>query len=291
MRRRPPTLAALLAIVALLASGCFLGKDKPGPEDAASAFLDSWSSGDVAAAAGRTDDSAAATTALQRLDTALGKGAKLTATLGAVTKQDDDHASAAYTASWQLPGIGAPWRYDGTLPLVRTQDTWGVQWKPADLHPKLTAAGLASLKVEHVLPERAALQDAAGAPLFAKTDVVTVGVQPSKVTDLPGLAAKLAAVLKIDAADIVADVKKASPNAFVSVITLRRADYEQVRAQIHELPGTVFQEGQQLLAPSRTFAQPLLGRIGPATADVLKEVGRRIRRASTSSASPACSGR
>ena len=39
---------------------------------------------------------------------------------------------------------------------------------PADLHPKLTAAGLASLKVEHVLPERAALQDAAGAPLFAQ---------------------------------------------------------------------------------------------------------------------------
>ena len=57
------------------------------------------------------------------------------------------------------------------------------------------------------------------------------------------------------------------------MITLRRADYEKVRAQIHELPGTVFQEGQQLLAPSRTFAQPLLGRIGPATADVLKEVG------------------
>ncbi len=273
MRRRPPTLAALLAVVALLASGCFLGKDKPGPEDAASAFLDSWSSGDVATAAGRTDDSAAAAAALQRLAKALGEGAKLTATVGAVTKQDDDHASAAYTASWQLPGVGAPWRYDGTLPLVRTQDTWGVQWKPADLHPKLTAAGLASLKVEHVLPERAALQDAAGAPLFAKTDVVTVGVQPSKVTDLPGLAAKLAAVLKIDAADIVADVKKASPNAFVTVITLRRSDYEQVRAQIHELPGTVFQEGQQLLAPSRTFAQPLLGRIGPATADVLKEVG------------------
>ena len=111
---------------------------------------------------------AAATSALRRLGTALGDGAKLTATLGAVTKQDDDHATAAYTASWQLPGVGAPWRYDGTLPLVRTQDTWGVQWQPADLHPKLTAAGLASLKVEHVLPERAALQDAAGAPLFAQ---------------------------------------------------------------------------------------------------------------------------
>jgi cell division protein FtsI/penicillin-binding protein 2 len=271
VRRR--SLAALLAAVALLASGCFLGKDKPGPDDAATAFLTAWSGNDTAGAAGRTDDATAATSALQRFGKALGDGAKLTTTLGAVTNQDDDHATAAYTARWELPGIGTPWTYDGTLPLARTGDAWTVQWKPQDLHPKLTTAGLASLKVEHALPERAALEDAAGAPLFARTDVVTVGIQPSKVTDAAGLAARLAAVLKIDAADIVADVKKASPDAFVTVITLRRPDYEKVRPQIHELPGTVFQEGKQLLAPSRTFAQPLLGRIGPATADVLKEVG------------------
>jgi cell division protein FtsI/penicillin-binding protein 2 len=269
VRRR--SLAALLAAVALLASGCFLGKDKPGPDDAANAFLTAWSGNDAAGAAARTDDAAAATSALQRFGKAV--GGKLSTTTGAVTKQDDDHATAAYTARWELPGLGTPWTYDGTLPLVRSGDAWTVQWKPEDLHPQLTTAGLASLKVAHALPDRAALQDAAGQPLFAKTDVVTVGVQPSKVIDLTGLAARLAVVLKIDAADIVADVTKASPNAFVTVITLRRADYEQVRTQIHELPGTVFQEGQQLLAPSRTFAQPLLGRIGPATADVLKEVG------------------
>jgi cell division protein FtsI/penicillin-binding protein 2 len=269
---RPRPLAVLLAAVALLASGCFLGKDKPGPDDAASAFLTAWSGNDTAGAAGRTDNSAAATRGLQQFGKAL-NGARLATTLGAVTEQDDDHASAAYTARWELPGIGTPWTYDSTLPLVRTGEAWSVQWKPEDLHPKLTTAGLTSLKVEHALPERAALEDSAGAPLFAKTDVVTVGIQPSKATDLTGLAAKLAAVLRIDAEDIVAEVKKASPNAFVTVITLRRPDYLKVRAQIHELPGTVFREEQQLLAPNRTFAQPLLGRIGPATADVLKEVG------------------
>jgi cell division protein FtsI/penicillin-binding protein 2 len=272
VRRRPPTLAALLATVALLASGCFLGKDKPGPDDAATAFLTGWSAGDVAAAAGATDDRAAATTGIRQLSTALA-GARLTATLGAVTEQDEDHATAAYSARWQLPGVGTPWTYDGSLPLARTGDTWVVQWKAPDLHPKLTADGLSSIKMEHVLPERAALQDAAGAPLFARTAVVTVGVQPKSVTDLPALAARLAAALKIAAADVVADVTKAKPDAFVPVITLRRPDYEKVRAAIHELPGTVFQEGEQLLAPSRTFAQPLLGRVGPATAEVVKELG------------------
>jgi cell division protein FtsI/penicillin-binding protein 2 len=273
LRRRPPTLAALIAIVGLLASGCFLSKDKPGPEDSAKAFLDSWSSNDIAGASGHTDNAAAATTAIGQVRTALGDGARLTATLGAVSKQDDDHATAAYSASWQLQGVGTPWKYDGSLPLVRTDGAWQVQWKPEVVHPQLTAATLPTLKVTRELPARAALQDAAGEPLFARTEVVTVGIQAGKASDVPGLATKLAAALEIDAADIVADVRKAKPDAFVPVITLRRPDYEQVRAQIHDLPGTVFQESEQLLAPSRTFAQPLLGRVGPATADVLKEVG------------------
>ncbi len=62
------------------------------------------------------------------------------------------------------------------------------------------------------------------------------------------------------------------------MITLRRADYEKVRAQIHDLPGTVFQEGQQLLAPSRPFAQPLLGRIGRGHRGRAQGGRRRLRR-------------
>jgi cell division protein FtsI/penicillin-binding protein 2 len=271
VRRRPPTIAALLVIVALLASGCFLKKDKPGPGDTAVGFLTGWAGSNAAAAAGTTDNAAAATTAIGTFATALGTGAKLTATLSGVTTQGDTAATATYRADWQLPGVTAHWTYDGSLPLVKTGDTWAVRWQPADLHPRLAADG--ALTVTRTLPARAALQDSAGTPLFAKTDVVTVGVQPSKVTDLPALAAKLATVLKIDAADVVADVKKAKPNAFVTVITLRRPDYLAVKPQIYDLAGTVFQEGTQLLAPSRTFAQPLLGRVGAPSAEQLKSLG------------------
>jgi cell division protein FtsI/penicillin-binding protein 2 len=273
VRRRPSTFAALTAVVAVLASGCFLSKDKPGPGDAAQAFLDSWAGNDIPNAAARTDDANSATTALQQLHTALGDAAKLTVTRGTVTQQDDGHATAAYTAQWALPGVEKPWRYDGTLPLVHTGDAWSVQWAPTDLHPRLTAESMRTLTVVHVLPDRAALQDAAGAPIFTRTDVVTVGIQPSKVTDLPGLAARLAAVLQLDAALIVADVRKAKPNAFVTVVTLRRPDYLAVKPQIYTLPGTLFRSSVQLLAPTRQFGQPLLGRVGAATADVLKEVG------------------
>ncbi|HEY6748122.1 MAG TPA: penicillin-binding transpeptidase domain-containing protein [Mycobacteriales bacterium] len=271
MRRRPPTIAALLVIVALLASGCFLKKDKPGPADSGQAFLTAWAGNDAAAAAATTDNAAAATTAIQKFGTALGAGATLTAMPSGVTTEGDTAATMTYRADWQLPGVTAHWTYDGSLPLVRTGDTWAVRWQAADLHPKLAADG--ALTVTRTLPARAALQDSAGTALFAKTDVVTVGVQPSKVTDLAALAAKLAAVLKIDRADVVADVTKAKPDAFVTVITLRRPDYLAVKPQIYDLPGTVFQEGTQLLAPTRTFAQPLLGRVGAPTAEQLKDLG------------------
>jgi cell division protein FtsI/penicillin-binding protein 2 len=59
----------------------------------------------------------------------------------------------------------------------------------------------------------------------------------------------------------------------VPVITLRQPAYEQVRSKIHDLPGTVFQTGVRDLAPTAQFAKLLLGSVGPATADVLKQLG------------------
>lgn len=269
-RRRP--IPAALAALAVLASGCSLFSDEPDPADTAQAFLDGWAGGDTAAAAAATDDPAAATAGIDRLRTVFGGDkATLAVRRGAVSDADEDSATVGYTATWRLPGVAAPYEYSGSLPLARTEDGWTVQWAPTDVHPGLTAG--AAPKVVRVLPERAALQDAAGAPLFVRTDVVTVGVEPGKATDVPGLAAKLGAVLDVDPADIVADVKAAKPTAFVPVITLRRADYARVRPQVYDLPGTVFRSSVRQLTPTARFAQPLLGRVGPATAEVLEEVG------------------
>src|SRR5262249_48952779 len=60
---------------------------------------------------------------------------------------------------------------------------------------------------------------------------------------------------------------------FVPVILLRRADYLKVKPKIHDVPGTVFHTGTSLLGPTPQFAKLLLGRVGPATADALKQLG------------------
>jgi cell division protein FtsI/penicillin-binding protein 2 len=274
-RRRAATSTTATALAVLLATaGCSLFQDEPGPDERARAFLEAWARGETAAAAAQTDDPAAAQAGLDALRTGLGSP-NGTLTLGDVGSEGKDKATARFTAEWALPAVAAPWRYDGTLPLVRSDDAWTVQWGPTDLHPQLPAGR--TVRVVRELPERAALQDAAGQPLFRRAAVVTVGVEPRRVTDLSALATTLAAALEIDPADIVADVKAAKPTAFVPVITLRRADYEKVKPKIYDLPGTVFRSGERQLGPTARFAQPLLGRVGEATAEVLKEVGGGYR--------------
>lgn len=100
---------------------------------------------------------------------------------------------------------------------------------------------------------------------------MTVGIDPANVTDLGSLAATLAGVLEVEAATITADVQAAAPGQFVPVITLRRADYDAVRDQIYNLPGTVFQEATRQLAPTARFAAAVLGRVGPVTEEVVAE--------------------
>jgi cell division protein FtsI/penicillin-binding protein 2 len=140
---------------------------------------------------------------------------------------------------------------------------------PTVVHPALARGQ--HLVLNRSLPDRAPITDAAGQPLFTPTEVVDVGVDPSKVTDLRGLAAALGAATGIDAAQIVADVQKAKPHRFVPVITLRMADYEKIRSRIHDLPGAVFPTSTRVLAPTARFALGLLGRVGPATAEVLDQ--------------------
>ena len=137
------------------------------------------------------------------------------------------------------------------------------------MHPELGEGQ--HLVLDRQLPERAPITDATGAPLFAPTEVVRVGVDPGQVTDLPALAAALSAATGVAAEEITADVQAAPAGQFVPVIDLRRPDFERIRAQVFDLPGTVFPTDTRLLAPTPRFALGLLGRVGSATAEILEE--------------------
>jgi cell division protein FtsI/penicillin-binding protein 2 len=258
-----------LTTAAVLAAPVLAGCSKSSEDDvrtAAQGFLNDWAHGRTDQAAKETTDAGAATTLLKQTAQDL-PGAALTAKLGTVAVTGDK-ATVKWTATWAL--AAAPdWSYAARLDLRQSNGRWLVVSEPTIVHPQLGAGQ--HLDLSRSLPDRAAITDATGAPLFTPIDVVNVGVDPSQVKDLNALAAGLSAATGVAAAQIVADVTKAQPNQFVPVITLRRPDFEKIRAQVFDLPGAVFPPGTRLLAPSSRFALGLLGRVGDATAEVIDE--------------------
>lgn len=268
MRRVLSTVAASLLGCALLAA-CSHGGSSP-EQAAAQRFLDALGRHDVAAAASATSDQAGAGDVIASSLKSLGNP---TATLR-VTSQHG--ATVQFSASWAVPGLSAPWSYQGTLRMANHGGAWTVAWAPSALHPGLAPGQ--HLLARRTQPPRAQLQDALGRALFTETPVVHVGIEPSLVKNLDSLAATLAATLHISATDIVDSVKHApSKDAFVDVITLRKPAYEAVRSIIHPLAGTVFRTDTELLGPTSRFAQPLLGHVGAATADIVKTSSGRVR--------------
>lgn len=266
---RMPTRAVALALACMLAAGCSLFARAPEPEPAAEAFLEGWRAGALDPALLR--DPAAAAPADELLSAAaqeLGGAPQLA--LGTVATVEES-TTAQVTVTWPLPS-GA-WTYDTSLPLVLGEGEagWQVPWSAAVLHPQLGQGQ--TLDLRSTPPERASILAADGSPLFARRPVVTVGIEPQRVTDLEQTLAVLVDTLQVEADPLRERVQAAAPDQFVEVVTLRREEYDPLRATLQPVPGTVFREEERILAPSRTFARALLGRVGPPTEEVLAEAG------------------
>ncbi len=263
MTRRVLTAAVALGV---LSGGLTACSSEPGPGPTARAYLAAWSAGTLQRAAAATDDPAAATKALQDVRDRL----QVTAVRAQATKvsTQGDRATVTFQAKLVLRALG-DWEYTGRLALVKAKVGWQVHWAPADIYPQLTGGRV--LARTRALPERAAILDASGQPLFTPTEVVTVGVEPARVTDASLAALRAATAIDVTRARKLVDA--ASPHAFVPLITLRRSDYDRVRSAIHDLPGVVFHTGTEQLAPTSDFGRAVLGRVGEATAEVLKDAG------------------
>lgn len=262
-------LSAAVAVIVLLVPGCGIFGRTPEPEPVVDAFLSGWRDGDLDPAL-LTEPSQAAP-ALEALDAAveaLGARPEMARQEVARDADDRDRATARVRVEWSLPD--GFWTYETELSLLRGEDDWQVAWRPSALHPRLETGW--TLRRRAVIPERASILAADGTPLFTPQPVVDVGVHPERVEDLEQVVSVLADTVEVQPDPLRERVEGAREDAFVSVITLRRDDYEAVRDVLHPVPGIVFREGERQLSPSTEFARGLLGTIGPATAEVLEEL-------------------
>ncbi|WP_127497530.1 penicillin-binding transpeptidase domain-containing protein [Actinoplanes solisilvae] len=272
--RRATATAATLALVAGALAGC----SKDGPDGTLDAFLAGWRGGDLSKVGfvGADGGKVAAPDVLAGIKAASGDLAKqpLTVTATGDPKTTGDDATSKVKLDWTLPG-DVKWSYESTVRLSkRGSDGWRIVWEPAIVQSELTSGD--KLQVRRLAASRAGVLDAAGKPIVVPRTVISIGVEPQKVTDLAKLRAGLAAEFKkigvtVDTSNLADRVQNADPGAFVDLITLREPDYTKIRPGLRALNGTVFIKQQRPLAPTRAFARALLGTVDEATAEDLEK--------------------
>ncbi|GAB3652632.1 penicillin-binding transpeptidase domain-containing protein [Nocardioides korecus] len=202
---------------------------------------------------------------------------------GAVT---EDGSQARGTLDWSWSVGSSTWRYRTTVRLQRQKDSsgdevWAVRWEPSVVEPSLRAAD--RLVERTVKARRGDVLGAGGARLVTLRPVLRIGLDRSLLRSGAQAQARISAqrlarLVGLDPAAYVRSVMASGPKAFVPAIVYRRS---QVPAAVTDglasIPGGRSIADRLPLAPSKDFAAPLLGTVGPATADVVKQSRGRVR--------------
>jgi cell division protein FtsI/penicillin-binding protein 2 len=194
-------------------------------------------------------------------------GLKPTVTVGspAVTG-----STATAPVHWSWPLAGGSWSYDTTVTATKSGGDWGVDWSPAIVESSLAAGDTLSLHT--VAATRADIVGAGGSHLVTDRAVTVFGIDKSKVTAAQAAtsATALAQLVGVDAKSFAGRVASAGAQQFVDAITYRRDEAPSIATKLAKIPGAVALEQQLPLAPYKGFAAPLLGDVGPVTADLVK---------------------
>lgn len=190
----------------------------------------------------------------------------------------DDTARVSLDYSWAIPNVAKPWTYTTGADMKRNGNDWTIAWTPEMVEPKLAAGDRFKLTTTHGV--RAGILAADGEEIVKERPVKIVGINKDGLSDAEAetSAKALAALIDIDPEAYAAKVKAYGPVAFVDAITLRAEAFAALDpAKLDAVKGVLVTSATQPLAPSRTFAQALLGSVHEATAeDIEKSKGKVV---------------
>lgn len=263
--------SALLGLVALvlLLTGCGGGGGAPEPVRdptsnvgaLAGAFNGEASFTDVTYAAGTT--AATVKAGYQRI-------------VAGMTGLKPQVKAVGSTLQWTWPLRGGAWTYTTKAPGGPDDP---IAWSPALVSSTLTDAK-AVLRSASVEPQRGDIMGAGGHALITNRPVVVYGIdkakagKPHRAVRAAGL---LAQRLGIDAASYVKLVKAAGPQQFVQAITYRAGEAPLSDQQVARIRGASAVHTDAPLGPTKGFAAPILGGVGPVTAEMVKKDPTRYR--------------
>lgn len=257
-----------VAVAALILGTSLVACDdgRSGAETAAQQFATAVSRLDVAGVAFDGKDAAAANDQLRGVFKALDPQ-KPAVEAGDITL-DGDNASAPLNYTWKFGD--AEWKYTVPANFKKSGDKWLTVWDPATLAPGLADSEILTKGAQS--PQRADILGAGDVPLVTYRPVVNVGIDKPQLgtADPTDAATRLAALVGVDPAGYVQQVKASGAEAFVSAITLREEGRTITNEQIAAIPGARAIPASVPLAPSRTFARAVLGTVGEATAEQIE---------------------
>jgi cell division protein FtsI/penicillin-binding protein 2 len=189
--------------------------------------------------------------------------------------EEEGRADATLAWRWEVTDAAA-WEYETTVRLVQDEDGWRVGWMPDDLAPDLSDGDTLGLRT--LSPRRGDITGAGGVALVTERPVRRFGLDKTRVeaSQVARSARRIARTLDVDATSYAERARAMGPDAFVEAVVLREEDARDVPSAYTDIPGAVALSDTLPLAPTREFAAALLGRVGPATAEIVEESEGRI---------------
>lgn len=257
------------AVLALTLAACT--DDRPTAEDAAGSLAAGLAGLDVTQSAFTTTDPAAVTASLTTITEGFAPGMPQVSVAG-VEETGADSATATLDYVWDLDETDQDWTYSTTAQLTRVEDEWQVVWEPDVFVPDLLPDE--KLTLTSVPADRGDITGAGGEVIVTQRPVLRVGIDKTRVPEAEQAASAraLATLLELDPAAYEEQVAAGGAEAFVVALVLRDDTSRTVTdEQIDAIPGALRQADTLELGPTRTFARELLGSVGEATEELVKQ--------------------
>jgi len=255
--------AGLLALGLL--AGCS-GQDD-GPE--ADSLTEALTSGDFGAVSFDGSTPAAVGKDYERITEGLGKLSP-EVTPGEPTI---DGASAEVPLTWRWSVPGQDWTYETEAQYRKAGEEWRVVWAPEVVHEELRGPQ-DRLTAQRLLAKRGEIRGARGARLVRERPVESYGIDKARVESTAAAvrsARLLARMVDVDEQAYVKAVRAAGPQAFVEAITYRKGEAPAAARRASNVLGVLVLPSTRALAPTKEFAAPILGTVGPVTAEIIKD--------------------
>ena len=283
--RRFPRSVVVLSVAALVAStftACSAAT--PDPKPAAEALTAALGSGDFSQVPLAGSDASAAN---KSVETAFGPMGDIKHTHTVLNAAEDEEAqdgvktaTATVQTTWDVDSSENDLTYETQAVMEFDQDAeqWKLRFDPAILAPDLVAGEFLDARFSEA--KRGQILGGNGNALVKNRPVVRVGIDKTRTEadQWDSSARSLAKLLEIDEDSFANRVEKSGAKAWVQAIVLRDdASREVSDDEITGIPGAVAQPDEMPLAPTRTFARPILGSVGQATAEIIKKSEGKIQ--------------